>query len=80
VTEAPQVASALETSPLAIADLTDQIWKSNAVTTLIGFPLWLEASTILANALNTAWSGTVSPSDALAGAQTSLEKMGPLSF
>jgi multiple sugar transport system substrate-binding protein len=80
VTEAPQVASELQTSSLAIANLTDQIWKSNAVTTLLGFPLWLQASTILANALNTAWSGTVSPSDALAGAQTKLEQMGTISF
>jgi multiple sugar transport system substrate-binding protein len=80
VTQSPEVSSQLGTSSLAIANLTDQIWKSNAITTLIGFPRWLQASIIIANALNTAWTGTVKPSDALASAQTKLEQMGTLTF
>jgi hypothetical protein len=46
----------------------------------LGFPRWLQASTIIGSALNTAWTGAVSPSDALTEAQTSLEAIGPLSF
>lgn len=80
VTQAPEVASQLGTSGLAIAALTDKIWKSNAITTLIGFPQWLQASTILANALNTAWTGAVSPAAALASAQTKIEGMGKITF
>ena len=80
VTEAPEVASALQTSGLAVASLVNQIWQENALTTLLGFPRWLQASTIIGSALNTAWTGAASPSNALAEAQTSLEAMGPLSF
>ena len=80
VTEAPQVASALQTSGLAVANLVDEIWQENTLTTLLGFPRWLQASTIIGSALNTAWTGAATPSNALAEAQTSLEAMGPLSF
>jgi multiple sugar transport system substrate-binding protein len=80
VTSAPEVASVLGTSSLATASLMDQIWKTNSLTTLIGFPLWLQASIIIANALNTAWTGAVSPSAALASAQMKLENMGTLTF
>ncbi len=78
VTSAPEVASQLGT--IQIASLTDQIWKSNAVTTLIGFPLWLQVSTALAFALNEAWTGTLSPSAALIQAQTKIGQIGKLSF
>ena len=80
VTSAPEVQSAMQTSSLAIAALTNEIWQSNAITTLMGFPQWLQASIILANAFNTAWTGTATPADALASAQTNLEKMGTISF
>ncbi len=79
-TASPQVSSQLGNSALANANLTDQIWKSGAVTTLIGFPLWLQASTILGAALNTAWTGASTPANALASAQTKLEQIGKLSF
>ena len=80
VTSSPDVASKLQTSGLAIAKLTDEVWKSGNVATLVGFPRWLEVSTILGSALNTAWTGAVTPKDALAGAQTKLEQIGKLSF
>jgi hypothetical protein len=70
----------MQTSSLAIASLTNEIWQSNAITTLMGFPRWLQASIILANAFNTAWTGTATPANALASAQTNLEKMGTISF
>jgi len=47
---------------------------------LIGFPKWLQAATVLELQLNKAWTGALSPSDALAAAQTQLEQMGTLSF
>jgi ABC-type glycerol-3-phosphate transport system substrate-binding protein len=80
VTKAPEVVSALQTSSLAIPRLVDEIWTTNSLTTLLGFPLWLQAAIIIATALNTAWIGTVSPKDALAQAQTKLEAMGKLTF
>jgi multiple sugar transport system substrate-binding protein len=80
VTQAPEVVSALQTSSLAIPRLVDEIWTTNSLTTLLGFPLWLQAAIIIATALNTAWIGTVSPKDALAQAQTKLEAMGKLTF
>ena len=80
VAEATPVASALQTPALAIASLVNEVWQANSLTTLLGFPLWLQASTILGSALNTAWTGAVNPSDALAGAQAKLEQIGTLSF
>jgi multiple sugar transport system substrate-binding protein len=80
VTGAPQVESALQTTGLTTASLVNQIWQENTLTTLLGFPRWLQASTIIGSALNTAWTGAVSPSDALSGAQKQLEAMGTLSF
>jgi multiple sugar transport system substrate-binding protein len=80
VLEAPEVASALQTSSLAIANLMNEIWGANAITTLIGFPQWFAAGNIIAQALNTAWTGTVAPSAALANAQTKLEQLGTLTF
>jgi multiple sugar transport system substrate-binding protein len=80
VTQAPAVASAMQTSGLAVARLVDEIWKANSLTTLLGFPRWLQASTILGSALNSAWVGSVSPKDALDGAQNDLEAMGTITF
>jgi multiple sugar transport system substrate-binding protein len=80
VVEAPEVASVLQTSSLAIANLMNEIWGANAITTLIGFPQWFAAGNIIAQALNTAWTGTVAPSAALANAQTRLEQLGTLTF
>ena len=80
VTAAPEVANPLASNGLGVANLTSQIWKEGAITTLIGFPNWLAASVILANALNKAWLGAATPKDALAGAQTQMEQAGTLSF
>ncbi len=80
VTQSPEVSSQLGKSSFAIANLTNQIWQSNSLTTLIGFPRWLQASIVIANALNTAWTGTATPTDALTSAQTKLEQMGTLTF
>jgi multiple sugar transport system substrate-binding protein len=80
VMTSPVVASKIGTSAIGVANLTSQVWKANAITTLVGFPLWLQASTILASALNTAWTGAVTPKNALASAQTKLEQIGKLSF
>jgi multiple sugar transport system substrate-binding protein len=80
VTTVPEVASSLQTSGFASARLVSQVWQANSLTTLLGFPLWLQAATILGSALNAAWKGTLSPSDALAGAQKKIEAIGTLSF
>jgi multiple sugar transport system substrate-binding protein len=80
VAEVPQIASALQTSDFTIANLTNEIWQAGSLTSLLGFPKWLQAAVIVSNALNTAWAGTASPKNALAGAQTALEQMGTLSF
>jgi ABC-type glycerol-3-phosphate transport system substrate-binding protein len=81
VVESAPVASALQTSALEIASLTNQIWQSNSVVTLIGFPLWLSASTILEVKLNEAWTGSLTPANALAECQTQIEQsVGTITF
>jgi multiple sugar transport system substrate-binding protein len=80
VLEASEVASALQTSSLTVANLVNEVWREKALTTLLGFPKWLAASNIVAIALNTAWTGTVAPKPALANAQTKLEQLGTLTF
>jgi len=79
VTQAPVVADRLPN--LSIANLTNQIWTSNSITTLIGFPRWLEASTIIANQLNKAWTGALSAADALSACESQINsQMGTISF
>jgi multiple sugar transport system substrate-binding protein len=80
VTQSPDVASALQSGGFASVKLVSEIWQENSLTTLLGFPRWLQASTILGDSLNTAWTGNASPKDALAGAQAKLEAIGTLSF
>jgi multiple sugar transport system substrate-binding protein len=80
VTSVPAVANALESPGYAVPQLVDEIWKANSLTTLLGFPRWLTAATILEVSLGGAWEGSISPSDALQLAQTKIEAMGPLTF
>jgi multiple sugar transport system substrate-binding protein len=80
VTTSPQVADAFQTSGFGMVRLVDDIWAKNSLTTLLGFPLWLQAATILELALNAAWIGSFTPSQALTQAQTKIEAMGKLSF
>ncbi|MDA4118563.1 MAG: extracellular solute-binding protein [Thaumarchaeota archaeon] len=81
VTSARVVADEIGTPGMGIANLTNQIWEAGSTTTLIGFPKWLQVSTILANQLNKAWTRAASPADALAGAQTQIEQqVGTITF
>lgn len=80
VTSVPQVESQLQTPGYSVPQLVNEIWQENSLTTLLGFPRWLQASTILGGALNTAWTGRVAAKAALAGAQSDLEAMGTLTF
>lgn len=80
VTQSPAVSSQLGTSALSIANLTNQIWQSGNITTLVGFPLWLQASAILSGELNQAWMGSIAPAAALQDAQTQIEALGTLTF
>jgi multiple sugar transport system substrate-binding protein len=80
VTSVSEIASAFSTPDFAVPKLVDEIWKANSLTTLLGFPHWLTAATILETNLAGAWEGTISPSKALAQAQTNIEAMGTLTF
>jgi multiple sugar transport system substrate-binding protein len=80
VTQVPGIATSLQNNTLAQASLVNQIWNNNSLTTLIGFPLWLQAATILEADLNAAWIGSKTPTAALTDAQTNIEKIGTLSF
>jgi multiple sugar transport system substrate-binding protein len=80
VTQVPDIATDLQNNSLVQASLVNQIWNNNSLTTLIGFPLWLQAATILEADLNAAWIGTKTPQAALTDAQTNIEKIGTLTF
>jgi multiple sugar transport system substrate-binding protein len=80
VVEAPEVAAALQTPALAIANVVSEIWGADELTTLIGFPSWFAAGNIVTEALNAAWAGSLSPTAALSQAQTKLEQLGTLTF
>lgn len=80
VMQAPEVTSVINTPDLAVAALVNQVWQSNSLTTLLGFPQWLNAAVILSTALTGAWNGGLTPTQALNGAQTKLEAMGTMTF
>ncbi len=80
VTSAPAVASALETLPLGVTNLTKEIVQSGGLVALIGFPDWFDALQALASNLNKAWNGGLSPAGALSAAQSQIESLGTLTF
>jgi len=80
VTEVPAISSALESGSLGVADLINQIWAAGSLTTLLGFPQWLQAAVIIAGDLSSAFNGSLKPAAALADAQTRIEKLGTLTF
>lgn len=80
VTAVPEISQDLQTSGFAVARLVDQVWQESSLTTLLGFPRWLQAATILEISLGGAWEGSITPKDALSTAQTKIEGMGALTF
>ena len=80
VTQVPAIASALASGSLGVADLVNQIWQAGSLTTLLGFPQWLQCAVIIAGDLSSAFNGSLTPAAALADAQSRVEKIGPLSF
>jgi multiple sugar transport system substrate-binding protein len=80
VTEVPEIATALQSPSFVAAALVDQVWKESSLTTLLGFPKWLQAAGILGLSLSAAWLGSYTASEALQNAQTKIEAIGTLTF
>jgi len=80
VTQVPEIASELQAGKLGIADLVNKIWNAGTLTTLLGFPKWLQAAVIIEGDLSSAFNGSLSPAAALADAQTRVENIGALTF
>ena len=80
VSAVPEIAADLQTPAFAVPALVDQIWETNELTTLLGFPAWFQASVIVESALASAWHGGATPAEALQTAQTRVEAMGTLTF
>lgn len=80
VTQVPSISSALQAGTLGVADLVNQIWQAGSLTTLLGFPQWLQCAVIIAGDLSSAFNGSLKPAAALADAQSRIENLGPLSF
>ena len=80
VTEVPSIATDLQSGSLGIADLVNQVWNAGSLTTLLGFPKWLQAAVIIEGDLSAAFNGSLKPAAALADAQTRVEKLGTLTF
>jgi multiple sugar transport system substrate-binding protein len=80
VTQAPEIASDLQSGSLGIANLVNQIWNAGSLTTLLGFPKWLQAAVIIEGDLSAAYNGSLKPAAALQDAQTRVENLGTLTF
>ena len=77
----PEIATALQTSGFGVAQLVNEIWQANSLTTLLGFPKWLQAAVIIEGNLSAAWNASLTPAAALANAQARVEsQVGPLTF
>ncbi len=81
VTQVSEIASELQSGGLGVASLVNQVWEADSLTTLLGFPKWLQAAVIIEGNLSAAFNGSLTPAAALAGAQTRVENtVGALSF
>jgi len=81
VTQAPNIASELQSGGLGVASLVNQVWNEGTLTTLLGFPKWLQDAVIVEGDLSAAFNGSLKPAAALADAQTRVENtVGTLTF
>jgi len=80
VTQAPEIASELQSGSLGVASLVNQVWEAGSLTTLLGFPKWLQAAVIIEGDLSATFNGSLKPAAALADAQTRVENLGTLTF
>jgi ABC-type glycerol-3-phosphate transport system substrate-binding protein len=80
VTQEANIASELQSGGLGVASLVNQVWQAGSLTTLLGFPAWLQAAVIIEGDLSAAFNGSLTPAAALADAQTRVEKIGALTF
>ncbi|HEV2390467.1 MAG TPA: extracellular solute-binding protein [Nitrososphaerales archaeon] len=80
VTQAPNIETELQSGALGVASLVNEVWNEGSLTTLLGFPKWLQAAVIIEGDLSAAFHGSLTAAAALADAQTRVEKIGALTF
>lgn len=80
VAQVPEIANGLQSGSLGVADLVNKVWEASSLTTLMGFPKWLQAAVIIEGDLSAAFNGSLKPAAALADAQTRVENIGTLTF
>ena len=80
VAQVTQIAGDLASGGLGVAGLVNQVWEAGSLTTLLGFPAWLQAAVIIEGDLSSAFNGSLTPAAALADAQTRVENIGTLTF
>jgi len=76
----PEFQAALQQEAYVATKLAQQLYASNKVVPLIGFPGWLQVLDVIAGHLHNAWSGLESSKQALSAARQGVEKLGPLTF
>jgi multiple sugar transport system substrate-binding protein len=78
VYEDPTVKADIQSGRLRYLQVTQDILASNRVATLITFPGWQQVRVELGSYLSRAWSGLISPRDALKEAQAKIDALGPV--
>ncbi len=76
----PEFQATLQQGAYVATKLAQQLYASNRVVPLIGFPGWLQVLDVIAGHLHNAWSGLESSKQALSAARQGVEKLGPLTF
>jgi len=76
----PEFQSALQQDAYSATKLAQQLYASNRVIPLVGFPAWLHVLDVIATHLHNAWSGLETTKQALDAAQQGVEQLGPLTF
>jgi hypothetical protein len=76
----PGIQAALQQETYTATKLAQQLYASDKVVPLIGFPAWLQVLDVIAGHLHNAWVGLESSRQALSAARQGVEQLGPLSF
>jgi multiple sugar transport system substrate-binding protein len=80
VLSVPEIQTTLQQGAYGATLLAQQLYASNKVVPLIGFPAWFQVLDVISAHLHSAWSGLESPAQALSAAQQGVEQLGALTF
>jgi multiple sugar transport system substrate-binding protein len=74
------IQQSMRDSSFSAANITKQVWDSGSVATLLPFPKWLDVVGDIGYGINQAWTGNLTPQNAISTAIQKIQSWGSLTF